>query len=174
MSTGTHLARTHIRTRARRVTHRTAFAANNYVRDFSVAVYFVPHPLPLPSLSLSPLSPSYLPLPPSLSRSHSLSFFSSLLLLLVSHFDLNELVSQASRLRSLARTLVIARKSSFPVVCAARTIGTQHTHSRLLSDWFGTGTNSGGSSRRSCNKTLSGMRGCYAHKSCSKRVFKYL
>lgn len=56
MSTGTHLARTRTRTRARRVTHRTAFAANNYVRDFSVAIVRPPSP----SLSLPLSSSSFL------------------------------------------------------------------------------------------------------------------
>lgn len=53
---GVHSALAHVRTRPSRVTHKTAFAANNYVGDFSVAVYAaslravaLSNPLPLRS-----------------------------------------------------------------------------------------------------------------------------
>lgn len=59
-----HAFSSHTHAHARRVTHRTAFAANNYVGDFSVAI--LRPPLPLLSRRLS------LPFP--LSLSSSLSF----------------------------------------------------------------------------------------------------
>lgn len=106
MSTGTHLALAHARTRtrARRVTHRTAFAANNYVRGFFSRYSSSPILSSLHLLHSFPL-PFFLSFASASSRVSLRSQRTGL-----ASFERRG----GSLARTHARTLVIAHESSFP------------------------------------------------------------
>ena len=146
----------------RRVTHRTAFAANNYVRDFSVAMLRPPSP---PPLSLPPSSPpSLLSLPLFLALTHFLSFlcycFFSCLTSTSTNWSrkLRDSLARSSSQEFVPRS-VRGENDRYATYAQQTAVGlVRNRNEQILRDAVVT--------RRS--------RGYYAHKFCSKRIFKYL